>query len=71
MAEIWSLIKAIPAIVGLLKEVMHWFKMHVGDGDPVKFIGDVSKGFEVLNNAKTPEEKQNAAKVIQSLIRRT
>jgi hypothetical protein len=49
---------------------MHWFKMHVGDGDPVKFVADVGKAFQELNQAKTPEEKQKSAKAIQDLIRR-
>lgn len=71
MGDILAVIKAIPVIVGLVKEIFHWFKMHVGDGDPIKFIADVGEGFQKLNQAKSPKEKQDAARAIQDLIRRT
>lgn len=71
MADLIAILKAIPVIVDLFKEIVTWFKMYVGDGDPIKFIGDVADGFAKLNVAKTPEEKTDAARAIQALIRRT
>ena len=64
-----SLLKAIPAMVTLMTEIASWMKSTFGD-DPATFLLDASETFKKAREAKTPQEKQNAAADISKLIRR-
>lgn len=70
MGEIWAVIKLIPQLFSLVKEVFGFIQKTFGD-TPEKFLKDAGDAFALLNQAKTPEEKQNAARAIQALIKRT
>lgn len=65
----WDIIKAIPSLVSLLKELLDLAKKIFGD-DPKKFIKDSALAISELKVAKSPEEKINAAKKIQDLVSR-
>lgn len=70
MATLWELIKAIPSIISLAREVFDFIKGVFGD-TPEKFLRDAGEAFSQFNKAKTDEEKANALRAIQSLIKRT
>lgn len=70
MAEVWAVIKLIPQIFSVLKELMSFIQKTFGD-TPEKFLKDAGEAFSKYNNAKTDEEKVDAIKSLQSLIRRT
>lgn len=71
MAEIWAVIKLLPEIFGVLKQVVAFLKNTVGDGDPKKFLRDVGESFSKYNAAKTDEEKVDALRSLQSIFLRT
>jgi hypothetical protein len=68
-AALFSLLKALPAIVKLVSELSSWLHSQFGD-NPAKFIMDSAEVFERAKNAKTPEEKRASAGDIARLIRR-
>lgn len=70
MADILAVLKAIPALIGLFKEILGFIKHLAGD-DIEGFLKRSGEAFAMLTVAKTDEEKANAARAIQSLIRRT
>lgn len=70
MAEVWAVIKLIPQLFSVLKEVFSFIQRTFGD-TPEKFLRDAGEAFAKLNAADTPEKKQEAARAIQGLIRRT
>lgn len=70
MAEIWAIIKAIPVLINTIKEVFSFIQKTFGD-TPEKFLKSAGDAFALLNQADTPEKKQEAARAIQNLIRRT
>lgn len=70
MAEIFAVLKLIPQLFNLIKEVFGFIQKTFGD-TPEKFLRDAGDAFASLNQADTPEKKQDAARKIQALIRRT
>lgn len=68
-AEIVAFLKALPALVKLLSEVFSWIK-ELSKEDPAQFMRDAHEVMSHLRQAKTAEEKSDAAKSIQDLIRR-
>jgi hypothetical protein len=64
-----SLLKAIPALVSLMTEIAAWMKSNFGD-DPATFLLDASETFKKAREAKTPQERKDAAVQISQLIRR-
>ena len=70
MSEIWAVIKLLPQLFSLLKEVFGFIQKTFGD-TPEKFLKSAGDAFALLNQADTPEKKQEAARAIQNLIRRT
>lgn len=62
-------LKALPALIKLLVDLGRFLKETLGD-NPGKYIVDVHEAFTGLRNAKTPEEKQAAARSISQLISR-
>lgn len=70
MATVWEIIKLIPQLFSVLKEVFAFIQKTFGD-TPEKFLKDAGEAFSKYNNAKTDEEKVDAIKSLQSLIRRT
>lgn len=69
MTEIILALKALPELLRLLSALGVYLKEKFGD-NPGKFIADSHDAFEALRNAKTPTDKQNAARAISDLIRR-
>lgn len=70
MSELWALIKAIPAVINLMRDIFSFIQKTFGD-TPEKFLKDAGDAFSSLNQADTPEKKQDAARKIQALIKRT
>ena len=68
MTAILQLIAALPGLVQLGLELLSFIKS-VSKDDPAKFVADLGAAFSLLNKAKTDEEKINAAKAIQSVLR--
>ena len=68
-ASLLSIIQSLPAIVKLVTELASWMKFQFGD-DPAKFLMDSAEAFEKAKNAKTPQEKRDAATQIAQIIRR-
>lgn len=69
MKEILAFLGAIPALLELFKELSKFLKDTFGD-NPRKFIRDSGEAFKKLNESKTKEEKYEAAKGLQDLIKR-
>lgn len=67
LAGLASFLVALPDLISLAREIFNWIKVLSGD-DPAGFIKKSADAFKLLNQAKTDEEKMNAAKAIQSLI---
>lgn len=70
MAEIWAVLKLIPQLFSVLKEVFAFIQKTFGD-TPEKFLRDAGEAFSKFNQAKTEQEKVDALRSLQSLIRRT
>lgn len=70
MATVWEILKLVPQLFNVLKEVFAFIQKTFGD-TPEKFLKDAGEAFSKYNNAKTDEEKVDAIKSLQSLIRRT
>jgi len=64
-----ALLKAIPALVSLMTEIADWMKSNFGD-DPATFLLDAAETFKKAREAKTPQERKDAAVHISQLIRR-
>jgi len=69
MAAILAALAAIPSIISLLREMVAFFQKQFGDDWP-KFLAASGEAFKKLNNAKTAEEKQDAGRAIQDIIKR-
>lgn len=69
MTEILLALKALPELLRLLSSLGVYLKEKFGD-NPGKFIADSHEAFEALRNAKTPKDKQDAARAISDLIKR-
>lgn len=69
MGQILAAIAAIPAILEFLKQMTAFFQAQFGD-DWHKYLADSGEAFKKLNEAKTPEEKQDAGKALQAIIHR-
>jgi hypothetical protein len=68
-AALLSIIQALPAMVKLVTELGEWMRSQFGD-NPAKFLMDSAEAFERAKQAKTPQEKRDAATQIATLIRR-
>lgn len=66
---ILSAIVSLPQVLSLLKELAVFIKNTFGD-NPKKILAESGEAFKKLNGAKTSEEKIEAAKAINKLIRR-
>ena len=62
-------LSALPQLISLVKELVGFLNKQFGDNWP-KYLADSGEAFKKLNEAKTPEEKVEAAKALQSLIGR-
>lgn len=69
MGAILELIAVLPALVKLGTELLNFIKS-MTKNDPKKFIAEIGIAFELLNKAKTDEEKIAAARAIQSTLRK-
>jgi hypothetical protein len=70
MTEIIAVLKVLPAIITAMKEFYAFMHNTFGDTWP-KYLQDSSEAFKLLKDAKTPEQKIDAARAIQNLIHRT
>lgn len=68
-AGLLALLKAIPAMVSLITEIVAWMKSTFGD-NPERFLLDSAEAFKQAREAKTPKERQDAAAQIATLIKR-
>lgn len=69
LAGLLALLKTIPAMVSLITEIVSWMKSTFGD-NPEQFLLDSAEAFKQAREAKTPQEKRDAAVKISQLIRR-
>jgi hypothetical protein len=69
MSSILIALRALPELLKLLNALGVYLKEKLGD-NPGKFIAETHETFTALKNAKTPEEKQTAARAISGLISR-
>jgi len=69
IAEILAALKVLPELLKLLAGLGRYLKEQLGD-NPGKFIVDAHETFQKLQAAKTPAEKQQAARAISDLIGR-
>ena len=68
-----EILKAIPSIVGLINQVINGFKLLKVAYDKYTldlYIQDLGKTIHLLSNAKTSEEKSDAASKIADLFKR-
>ena len=68
-AAILGAIAALPQIISLAREVFVFFKKAFGD-DAAKYIKDLNETMSALNSAETAEQRVQAAKDLQKLIKR-
>lgn len=69
LAQILSVIAALPKILELLGECFKFLKNTWGDTWP-KYVADLGETFKNLNKAQSVEEKQAAAKDLAKLAQR-
>lgn len=69
MAGFIAVMRALPALVALLRELNLFLKEAFGD-TPEKFLTDSAEAFRKLNAAKTSEERSHAALEVQRLLSR-
>lgn len=68
MSQILAALAAIPKLIELAGQILEFIKRITGQ-DPQGFIKKSAEVFSKLNQAKTPQEKEDAARGIQNLIR--
>jgi hypothetical protein len=66
-AAILGVLSALPDIIKLGQQFGVWIN-HVSGNDPQGFIKQVGAAMAELNNAKTVEDRQNAAKSIADAL---
>jgi len=64
-----TLIRTVPALVKVIQELSKWLKDTFGE-KPEEYLLTVADSFKQVREAKTPDEKREAAAKIASLIRR-
>lgn len=69
LASLMTLLKTVPALVTLVTEIVSWMKETFGE-HPEKFIIEAAESFKSAREAKTPQEKRDAAVKIAQLIRK-
>jgi hypothetical protein len=69
LGALLTILKSLPAIIALLTELSAWLKDTFGD-EPEKFLVDSSEAFKKAREAKTMQEKRDAAVKISQLLRR-
>ena len=69
LAGIWGLLAALPELLKLGMALGKFLKDTFGD-NPKKFIKDAGEAFDKLNKAETQGQRYDAARDIQSLIKR-
>lgn len=69
MTAFFSALAALPDLIKLFSEVFSFIKQMMGD-NPAQFVKDTTAVISQLREAKSPEERSNAAAAIQGLIRR-
>lgn len=70
ISAIVGLLSSLPELLSLAKSVWAWIQ-EVSGGDVKGFILKSNEAFDLLRHAKSDQEKANAAKAIQDLLRRT
>lgn len=60
MSSFILLLRSLPLILGLIKEVKELLRSTFGD-NPEKAIEDLTRGIEMAKVAKTTQEKKDAA----------
>lgn len=66
-AAILGVLSALPDVITLVKELTVWIQ-HVSGNDPQGFIKQVGAAMAQLNNAKSVQERQDAAKSIADAL---
>lgn len=69
LTAILTIIQALPGLVTFIKELASFLKEQFGE-DPGKFLMESADAFKMAREAKTPNEKMEAARVISAIIRR-
>lgn len=64
-----AVLKSLPELLALIVSLLKLIKTAMGQ-DPEQFVSDAHKATEQLKNAKTAEEKKDAARAISKLIGR-
>ena len=66
---LFTLLKAVPAMVSLITEIVAWMKSTFGD-NPERFLLDSAEAFKQAREAKSPKDRTDAAQKIAALIKR-
>lgn len=69
IAGLWGALAALPELIALAREVFHFFQGLMKE-DPRQFIKEAGEAFAKVNNAKTTEEKLDAASDLQNLFKK-
>lgn len=69
ITAILGVLKALPEIISLFK-TFYAYLQHATGNDVVGYISDTKAAVDELKDAKTPEQKLEAAKKLQGLIGR-
>lgn len=67
VSAIFGFLTALPQLLKMIQSLMTWINQ-VSGNDPAGFIVKAGIAFDQLNQAKTSEDKANAAKSISDLI---
>jgi hypothetical protein len=65
---VWAFIRFLAVALPLLRDIFNWIEQRY-EGDPAAFVAEIHAVMTAAKGAKTPEEKQNAARKIQDLLR--
>lgn len=63
------ILTSLPAIMRLVEELANWLKANFGD-NPAKAIEEHAEAIKMIKEAKTRDEKAQAAANLAALIRR-
>lgn len=69
LSGLLTLIKTLPALMKVIQELSGWMRDTFGE-KPEEYLLGVAESFKQVREAKTPDEKREAAAKIATLIRR-
>lgn len=68
MKELLLIIKFLPELIGLVKEIIAFINKITGGKDPVEFAKETKASFVKLNSAQSEQEINDAAKEVAAIF---